>query len=249
MPSRGRRSHAIAAQAHAGPEEARDGRQPLRGLVWQHRAPRAASSTARLTLAAATAASCRRRRSSAWDLGGRRHVERCERVYVITRTLDSSPRAVPLCCAEEGPAAPLDNHLVDLRKKLGAASMARSCAVRALSNASGRDRRLWCFREHLGLERRLRKRAARRRRAAPRVVAGPDDLGLCGVATWLLERDRGAGLARRRTRARACGEHGLDWLWQNCVFSGTLRCALLQSEGLYSPARTKNVCCGAENGD
>ena len=59
-----------------------------------------------------------------------------------------------------------------------------------------------------------------------------------GRATWLLERDRGAGLARRRTRAAQRAESMVWWLRQNCVFSGTLRCALLQSEGLYSPART-----------
>ena len=115
--------------------------------------------------------------------------------------------------------------------------MARSCAVRALQRL-GRDRRLWCFREHLGLERRLRERPARRRRAAPRVVAGPDDLGLwaCDLAFGARQR---CGLgAAQDARGAACGEHGLEWLRQNCVFSGTLRCALLQSEGLYSPART-----------
>ena len=128
--------------------------------------------------------------------------------------------------------APYD-HLVDFRKKLRAEVLHGAVVRRARAlQRLVRDRRLWCFLEHLGLERRLRCQRA------PRVVAGPDDLGLwaCDLAFGARQR---CGLgAAQDARSAACGEHGLEWLRQNCVFSGTLRCALLQSEGLYSPART-----------
>ena len=219
---------AIAAQAHAGPKKLATGGSPFEVFVWQ-----------RGLLA-------RRRRRRGADVGGgrllppaegdavrvgprgRRDVECCERVYVITRTLDSSPRGAPFARRRASAARPRTTiSSTSARSSVRKSSMARSCAVRALSNASAETGGFGVSASTSGssggfVNDRL-VGGARRHESLPAQTTWD-----FGRATWLLERDRGAGLARRRTRAAQRAE--------SMVWSGYGRTA-------SSPVRLDVLCC------
>ena len=69
MPSRGRRSHAIAAQAHAGPKKLATGGSPFEVFVWQRSgASRGVVDGEELTLAAGDCCLLPKATQYAWEL-------------------------------------------------------------------------------------------------------------------------------------------------------------------------------------
>ena len=135
MPSRGRRSHAIAAQAHAGPKKLATGGSPFEvPRVAARRRARGVVDGEELTLAAGDRASCRRRRSSTRGTsedGVMLSVRTRLRNYSDLR-FQSTKR--PACAEEGAGSAPLTTiSSTSASSSVRKSSMARSCAVRALS--------------------------------------------------------------------------------------------------------------------